>query len=212
MPQQVPTSGKRLCGICNKPLNTHNKNDFCLSHSTADKLAYQSRQEASSARSREFFSFVKQFHQEGAVEDMFAKAAVAAPKLNTAITEIPQYPEALGLLKAASMVFRLPMPVLLRARVTAPKQKTEDYIETPASRRTELKNIRHKAARDVMMYLMKYDLHMEVGQISDFFGFKYPPNVAVSIQKISDALIDDEDIILAVDLMRRDYQRMSQED
>lgn len=183
--------GKRICGICGRPLSQYNKSDICQWHSAEDTAKFRETQWQQGRNSRELMAFVKAFHKEGTIDEMFEKASkpAAKPRQQRAATELAQYHEALGLLKVASMVFRLSMPAILRIRATQTK---------------------NKVAREVMMYIMQQDLKMSVEDIVTFFGYKYPPNVTDSIKGISKAFMEDEDIILAIDLVREDYHRMSQ--
>lgn len=190
-PTPPAQAGKRPCGICGRPLSRYNKSDICEWHSPEDTAKFRAEQWENNRKNRELMAFVKEFHAAGTVDDMFAEASkpAAKPRLKRAATEIEQYHEALGLLKVGSMVFRLTMPAILRIRATQQK---------------------HKTARAVMMYVMQHDLGMSVEDIVTFFGYRYAPNATDAIKWIERSFIEDEDIILAVDLVREDYHRMSQ--
>lgn len=188
-PSQVPAvSGKRLCGICNKPLANYNKDDICMSHNAADVAKYRERVEKQSKESRAIQSFIKEFHKESTVKEMFVAADQASePSKRMARTELEQYPEALGVLRVGSLIFRLTMPSILQ------KNPTDSGLAA-----------KRKFVRDVLTYIMRRDLKMTPEAIATFFGYRYLPRVAEGVERIQHGLLDDEEIILAVDLVREE--------
>ncbi len=187
-PGSPASTGKRMCGICRKPLSMYNKSDICMSHKAEDVVAYREKVARQDKRSRAIQSFIKEFHKESTAQDMLAAAAEAeqTPTRKRAVTELAQYSEALGVLKVASLIFRLSMPGILRKKSTSSKPKV---------------------ARDVVSYIMRRDLKMKPEEIALILGYHYLPRVAEGVDRVSQALLEDEDIICAVDLVREEYHR-----
>jgi hypothetical protein len=188
-------AGKRRCGICSKPLSQYNKDDICMSHKAEDVLKYRANSEKKSKESRALHAFIREFHHAGAVEDMLteAKKGESARNKRRPVIELEHYVEALGLLKIASLIFRLSMPAILRKTSTSSKPKT---------------------ARDVLTYIMRKDLEMSSEDIATFFGYAYLPRVAEAVERISKAMLAefDEDIVCAVDLVRQERDVRSEAD
>ena len=161
-----------------------------MSHKAADVARYRDKMHASSKESRAILSFVQEFHGAGALEDMFkeAKKAPLSETRRRTAEELEKHPEALCLLQVASRTFRLSMPTILRKQSTSTKKV--------------------KVVRDVLAYVMHKDLEMSCEDICIFLGLRYEPVVTEAINYISEVFLEDEDIILAVDLVRKEYNRM----
>lgn len=173
-------------------MNSYNTTSYCGWHKQADVEAYLKAAAAQDIRSRELRSFVKEFHKAGVAGNMFNEARISnKERFRESAVKLKNYHEALGVLKVSSMVFRLSMPTLLRISST---------------------NKNMKVARSVMAYVMSTDLEMSANDIATFFGYTYVPAVTELVTKIKNALLDDEDIICAVDLVREEYFRISQYD
>ena len=183
-------AGKRICGICGKPLSQYNKDDICMSHKAGDVAAYREKAAKQVKESRAIAAFVREFHGESTAAEMLQVAATKRQKRSVVRKEVlslDEYAKALGLLKSASRVFRLSMFSVLRLTST---------------------NKKYKIAREVLIYLMSSELKMELEDIGTFLGYTYLPNVRVSIDNIRNKLLEDEDIILAVDLVLNEYLRV----
>lgn len=191
-PAEVPAAaGKRMCGICNKPLSQYNRDDICMSHKAEAIAKYRKKVDVQAKESRAMFAFIAEFHRAGSAKDMFeeAKQTPLTPFKRRGMMELERSPEALGLLKLASMIFRLTMPGILR--------KSTD----PA------KGLKARLARDVLAYLMKQDLDMTNEDIAAFLGYTYVPRVNEGVRRIAAAMHAedlDEDIICAVDVIRNE--------
>jgi hypothetical protein len=194
-PESPAAAGKRICGICSKPLSQYNRDDICMSHKPEDIARYRSRVERQAKESRAIASFVREFHGESTAAEMFQTALKKSKGAQTPrkvpVTELERYTEAVGLLKSASRVFRISMFSILRLTSVNPK---------------------YKVVRSVLMYLMKKELQMEIEDIGIFLGYNYTPNIRVAIEKVTYDLLEDEDIILAVDLVREEYKRVEAEE
>lgn len=181
-----PTSAKRRCGICGKSLSQYNQDEICMSHKAEDVSRYRENKKQHDKESRAILAFIKEFHGESTPQEMLAKAkrTEQSPARRRAVTELERYPEALGLLKVASLIFRLSMHGILRKGTTSPKPRV---------------------ARDVLSYVMTKDLGMSREDIAIFLGYKYVPRVAEGVERIERAMLEDEDLILAVDLVRDEH-------
>jgi hypothetical protein len=108
----MPEPTKRLCKLCGRALSQYNKDEICMSHKPEDAAQFRDQRDRESKNSHAILAFIKEFHQEGTPQKMLAaaKRSVTTAHQQRAVTELERYPEALGLLKMASLVFRLPMP------------------------------------------------------------------------------------------------------
>lgn len=174
----------RVCGICPRILSKYNKNPFCNGHSAEDILAYNTRVEKSAKGNRELRAFVGEHHKAGALADMFAEAE----KRKTARlskTEIAQYHEGLRLVYIASRTFHISMPSIFKLSSTS-------------------KNA--KLARDVVGHILYAELKTSLDDICSFFGYKMDSTVLANLKQTRYLMLESEDMILAVDIVYREYQ------
>ncbi len=185
-------AGPKLCGICGRKMSIYNKTPYCGWHKQEDVEKFLTSQVDPDKRSRELRTFVNEFHKAGIAKNMFSEAKISPREsLRIAARKLERYYEALGVLKVGSMVFRLSMPTLLKVHST---------------------NKNGKTARAVMSYVMARNLEMKIEDIAIFFGYRYAPAISEMVKKVEVALLEDEDIICAVDLVREEYFRISQYD
>lgn len=189
MPQAAKpaAAGKRLCGICEKPLSMYNKDDICMSHKAEDIDDYRKKVENSGRQSRALIAFIKEAHTTDAADEMLNKAKNSrlTSAQRKAITELEKYPESIALLRIASRIFRMSVPLIMRKSSTSPKSKV---------------------ARDVLTYIMRKDFQMPPEDVASFFGYQWLPRVPEAVERIQSAMLDDEDMILAVDLVREEFK------
>ncbi|MBP7770521.1 MAG: hypothetical protein KA066_01260 [Candidatus Pacebacteria bacterium] len=189
MPQAAKpaAAGKRLCGICNKPLSMYNKDDICMSHKAEDIARYREKNQDQGRESRALLAFIKEAHTADTVKEVLDKAKnrKLSSAQRKAVTDLERYPESIALLRIASRVFRMSMTVILRKSSTSPKSKI---------------------VRDVLAYIMRKDLEMPPEDVATFFNYQYLPRVPEAVERITRAMLDDEDMILAVDLVREEFK------
>ncbi|MEI9956777.1 MAG: hypothetical protein WDM90_10860 [Ferruginibacter sp.] len=162
-----------------------------MSHKADAVAKYRAKVAKETKESRAILSFVKEFHGAGSVEEMFAEAKKKdlTPQKRKVAIELEQYPESLCLLRIASSIFRHKMPSILRKSSTSSEKKF---------------------VRDVLCYVMHTDLGMSRDDIAIFLGYSFPPVVSLAVENIAQAYIENEDVILAVDLLRNEYRRTYQ--